>query len=484
MDQYHIARTTKDKNFDGQFFFGVKTTGIFCRPSCPSPVAKEENVIYFDTMFDALHDGFRPCHRCRPDIEVEYYSGNIDGVNIVNTALEKIYDGFLNTHSVSELAEALFVSDRHLRKLFVENLGSSPIKIAKYHKSIFAKKLLLYSKMPITEVAFASGFRSIRQFNDVFKDLFSTTPSQYRKEVDSKWDDSGVMTIHVPYQKPFDYMQVLQFMKDRLIKGVEVVNGGQYSRTFCIDGIKGYFTVEDDPGDSFLILKIVSSDVRCCMALYNKVRKMFDIDTDISLISSQLSEDHRLAKGMRNMLAPRLPVAFDPFEFMIRAIVGQQISVSAATTLASRIVERGALETDDTYPSGLDYFFPDIEHFNTMSLEELGITKTRVDTIVRVVEKLLDQDLSLSYNQSYSKFHSDFSAIKGIGDWTVQYVAMRGLGMVDSFPSKDLGIIKALTIDNIKPKVGEIEEISKTWKPYRAYAALCLWNGTSMEENN
>ena len=141
---YHMARITKDKNFDGKFFFGVKTTNIFCRPSCPSPIAKEENVIYFDTMFEALEQGFRPCLRCRPDINVEYYHGNVDGTLIVNTALEMIYSGYLNDHSIQDLAKALFISDRHLRKLFVENLGVPPIKIAKYHKSIFAKKPIIY----------------------------------------------------------------------------------------------------------------------------------------------------------------------------------------------------------------------------------------------------------------------------------------------------------------------------------------------------
>ncbi|MBI9091443.1 MAG: methylphosphotriester-DNA--protein-cysteine methyltransferase family protein [Desulfobacterium sp.] len=175
--EFSRARIKKDKNFDGKFLFGVKTTGIFCRPSCPSPVAKEENVTYFNTIFEAIEKGLRPCFRCRPDVDVEYYNGNISGVSVVNNALERIYDGYLNYHSIQDLAKELLLSDRHLRKLFVDNLGVPPIKIARHHKSLFAKKLLLFSDQSITDIAFASGFGSIRQFNTVFKTVFGKTPT-------------------------------------------------------------------------------------------------------------------------------------------------------------------------------------------------------------------------------------------------------------------------------------------------------------------
>ena len=185
-ETYKTARINKDKNFDGKFFFGVKTTGIFCRPSCPAPLAKEENVVYFKDIFEALDQFYRPCLRCRPDINLDYYNGNASGTLTVQTALKMIYDGYLNFHSVADLAGELKVSDRHLRKLFIENLGVPPVKIAKYHRAMFAKKLLMFSRQTVTDIAFASGFGSIRQFNQVFKEIFGIAPfggkrGKYRK---------------------------------------------------------------------------------------------------------------------------------------------------------------------------------------------------------------------------------------------------------------------------------------------------------------
>jgi len=471
-----LARMTKDKKFDGQFFFGVKTTGVFCRPSCPSPVAKEENVVYFDNVFDAMEQGFRPCLRCRPDIDVQYYNGNVDGTSVVDNALKKIYNGYLSNHSISDLAKSLFLSDRHLRKLFVENLGIPPIKIAKYHKAIFAKKLLVYSELSVTEIAFASGFRSVRQFNDVFKNLFAMTPTRLRKNRAFENGSSGKMALSLNYEKPFHFDRMLSFMKNRAIKGVEVINCDSYSRTFRIGDAKGYFTVFDNKRKCALELDIHCDDIRSYMVIYNKVRRMFDLDCNVALISDKLGKEEILAKGMDEGQVPRLPVAFNPFEFTVRAIIGQQISVKAATTLAGRIADKTNLETDQNYPEGLDYFFPDQNELQKIDLDGIGISKTRRETIGRVIEKLVEGTLSLESNQSLEKFNEVFSSIKGIGDWTVNYVAMRGLGIIDSFPAADLGIIKALEKDGVRLSGREIREMSEKWRPYRAYAALCLWN--------
>ncbi len=473
---YQMARINKDKKFDGKFFFGVKTTNIFCRPSCPSPVAKEKNVKYFNDMFDAMEDGFRPCLRCRPDINIEYYNGNVDGTLVVNKALELIYDGYLNNHTLKDLSNELYISDRHLRKLFVENLGIPPIKIAKYHKGIFAKKLLLNSDMKITDIAFASGFASVRQFNDVFKNMFGISPTDLRKNSGIKKDKSQSMEINIGYSKPFDFDSLLSFMKYRAIKGIEIVTDDSYSRTFRINDTKGYFKVTNNSSKSMLILEIFSDDVRCYMAIYNKVRKMFDLDGEFEAINNTFIDDDILSKGMIEGHVPRLPIAFNSFEFMVRAILGQQISVKAATTLAGRIAEKANHKMEGYFPEGLDFFFPNQKEFLSIELDGLGITKTRQATIESVVNALNDELFSLSKNQSFENFSKDFSQIKGIGDWTVNYVAMRGLGMIDSFPASDLGIIKALTTDDEKPSQKEISKMSNKWRPYRAYAALCLWN--------
>ena len=473
---YNNARKSKDKSFDGTFFFGVKTTGIFCRPSCPSPVANEENVLYFESIFEALDLGLRPCYRCRPDIEVEHTIGNADGKYVVSTALNMIYDGYLNYHSVVDLAKELLVSDRHLRMLFVENLGVPPVKIAKMHKSLFAKKLLLFSNRSITDIAFASGFGSLRQFNDVFKEIFGATPSLTRKERKVDHGSQNNSTLLLKYKEPFDFSQVLSFMKMRVMDGVEVISENSYSRTFRTETAKGYFTVADNRKKSALELRIDSDDIRCFMEIYNRARRMFDLDRDFAAINKRFRNDKLLSKGMVHGHVPRLPLAFNPFEFAVRAILGQQISVKAATTLAARITEQAGLKTDDRFPPGLDYFFPNPSELLSLQIDDLGITKTRQATIKTVTKAILDNAVQLSQNQSFEQFHKEFSALKGIGDWTINYVAMRGLGMIDSFPAGDLGVIKALTVDGSVPSQAEILSMAEHWRPYRSYAALCLWN--------
>ena len=470
------ARIRKDGTFDGTFFFGVKTTGVFCKPSCPSPVAEEKNVVYFKTVFEALEQGFRPCLRCRPDISLEYHNGNADGVYVVNTALEMIYDGYLNYHSIKELSKELLVSDRHLRKLFMDNLGVPPVKIAKYHRALFSKKLLLFSNRSATDIAFASGFGSIRQFNHVFKETFGKTPTQFRNaSIDEKNnpDNTGFL---LKYKKPFDFEQILSFMKLRAIKGVELFTENSFSRTFRTDHAKGFFTVTDNPRKSALELQIGCDDIRCYMDIYHKIRRVFDLDTDFEPINQRFANDDLLSKGMTHGRVPRLPVAFEPFEFVVRAVVGQQISVKAATTVTARIAERAALKTAKDFPHGLDYFFPDPSELSALSLEGLGLSKTRQTTLKTVAEAVLNNAVRLTVNQSFDQFHRDFSALKGIGDWTVNYVAMRGLGMVDAFPAGDLGVVKALTKEGKAPSRKEAAEMAEKWRPYRAYAALCLWN--------
>lgn len=479
----HKARTTKDKSFDGRFFFGVKTTGVFCRPSCPSPTAKEENVLYFDTIFEALEYGFRPCFRCRPDINVEYYNSNIEGLFVVNTALKMIYEGYLNYNSLKDLSKELLVSDRHLRKLFVDNLGVPPVKIAKFHRSLFAKKLLIYSDHSITDIAFASGFGSIRQFNEVFKEIFGTTPTAIRKTIMQENNKQGDTTLLLKYQKPFSLKQTLSFMQFRAIRGVEIVTKDSYSRTFRIHNTTGFFTVSDSPEQSALKLTIHCDDIKCYMEIYNRVRRMFDLDTDFTAINEKFIQDSLLSQGMENGHVPRLPIAFYPFEFVIRAILGQQISVKAATTLAARVTEKAAIQCECSFPDGLDYFFPNPSELIELDLDGLGITTTRQATIKTVTQAVIDKVIQLTTNQPFGTFHKDFLSLKGIGNWTVSYVAMRGMGIIDSFPASDLGVIKALTKDGDVPTTKEIIAMAEKWRPYRSYATLCLWNYVNKKDS-
>ncbi len=278
------------------------------------------------------------------------------------------------------------------------------------------------------------------------------------------------------YIKPFNFNQVLSFMKRRAMAGVEVVTETGYSRTFRIENATGLFTVTDNPEQSALELRIACDDIGCHMDIINRVRKMFDLDTDFSLINERCAKDEHLLKGMVEGHVPRLPAAFDPLEFVVRAILGQQISVQAATTLASRVAIKADLKSDGGYLSGLDYFFPNPMELLHLDLDGLGILRTKQATLKTVTQAILDERVKLTTPQPFETFRENFLALKGIGEWTVHYVAMRGLRMVDSFPASDLGVIKALTKDGRAPSKKEIMEMAEQWQPYRAYAALCLWN--------
>lgn len=473
-----IARKNKDKNFDGKFFFAVSTTGIVCRPSCPSPLAKEENVTYFSNIYDALKNGYRPCLRCRPDIYTEFYTSNPDGQNIVCDAIKLITEGYLNSNSIGTLANHLHISERHLRKLFVKEIGCPPIQMAKYSRAIFAKRMLVNSNLPITKIAFASGFGSIRQFNNAFTQVFKLTPSELRKS-NRNVVGSGT-TMLLPYEAPFDFEQMLVFLKLRAIKGIEVVSGDSYSRTFNLRGIKGYFIVKNNKEKSALELNVYCEYMNIFREIYYKVRKMFDLDTDFKKVLALLNKDDFMKKILKDGRLPRLPAAFDSYEFLIRAILGQQITVKAATTLAGRIVEKANI-TFDSQIDGLYYVFPDIDEIRNMSLEGIGITKTRIETIESVNEALARGTFSLSSNQPFDRFYNEITSIKGIGDWTANYLAMRGLGMVDAFPAGDMGLIKAIKKEYGEIKNKDIIKLAEKWRPYRANATMCLWQ--SLEDN-
>ena len=279
------------------------------------------------------------------------------------------------------------------------------------------------------------------------------------------------------YKKPFNFKQVLSFLKRRAMAGVEVVTETGYSRTFRMKNTMGFFSVTDSPDQSALELRIACDDISCTMEIHNRVRKVFDLDTDFLLINERCAKDEHLSKGMVEGHVPRLPAAFDPFEFVIRAILGQQISVQAATTLASRVAAKADLKSDGGYPSGLDYFFPNPTELRHLDLDGLGIPRTKQATLKTVTQAILDERVKLTTHQRFETFRENFLSLKGIGEWTVHYVAMRGLGMVDSFPAGDLGVIKALTNHGKAPSKKEITEMAEKWRPYRAYAALCLWNG-------
>jgi len=480
---YQKARQAKNPDYDGKFYVGVTTTGIFCRPSCPAPTPKEENVRYFEQAYQAMEAGFRPCLRCRPDLKLPFVVKGLhpEGALKVQQALEKIHQGFLNEHSVGELAANFQVSERQLRHLFDLHLGASPKQIAQYHRVMFSHQLVTQTDLPITQVAFASGFQSVRQFNSRFQAAFERTPSQLRKGKSRKLAAANLV---IPYPDDFSFQRVLAFMASREIEAIESFSAEGYERNFHLDSGTGRFRVTDDAERQALLVEVETDDVRCYMTLQARIRTLFDLDTDMHSITAALAEDEHLKGGLETVntvngelqTVPRLPVAFDVFEFVVRAIIGQLISIKAATKLANRLVN-AALE-QGVLTSQTGAVFPNPQQILAMSLDNVGLSQSKKATIVAVAQALVDGKLSLQPNQSLPDFYRDFIAIKGIGDWTVHYVAMRGLGLKQAFPAGDLGIVKVLAKqlgkESITPK--QAQQIAEKWQPYGAYAALCLWN--------
>lgn len=483
---YQNARMAKNSDYDGKFYVAVLTTGIFCRPSCPAPTPKEQNVRYFEQAYQAMEAGFRPCLRCRPDLKLPFVVKGLhpEGALKVQRALEKIHQGFLNNHLVSDLAQRVYVSERQLRHLFDLHLGVSPKQIAQYHRVMFAHQLVRQTEVPMTQVAFASGFQSVRQFNSAFQAAFERTPSQLRTGQPRK---PAAAHLVIPYPENFSFQGVLGFMASREIKAIERVSHNAYERNFRFDSGEGRFRITDDPIRQALLVEAETNDVRCYMALQARIRTLFDLDADLHSITRQLAQDPCLSAGLETLqtangtikTVPRLPVAFDVFEFVVRAILGQVVSVKAATTLANRLVESAADQLNPAQGEASNFpVFPTPAQIGGLSLDGLGMSQSKQKTIFAVAQAVQDGWLSLSSEQSYEAFYRDFITIKGIGEWTVNYVAMRGLGMKQAFPAGDLGVLnvlaKQLGKDKMTPK--QAEKMAEKWQPYAAYAALCLWN--------
>lgn len=468
---YYNARKRKDRAFEGKFYIGVKSTGCFCRVTCPAPMPKnEDDMVYFSNIYEALDTGLRPCLDCNPDIYSEDVVLNKEVQTIIKNAVKLISEGYLNINSIIDLANNLHVSERHLRKLFMKEIGISPTKIAIYHKTIFAKKLLLDTDMSITDIAYASGFGSIRQFNHTFKDIFQESPSKFRKKNTTSMKAGKTIFLH--YNKPFNFDNILKLIKKRSINGVEIIEENKYSRTFCVNNIVGHFVIQNNQEKSQLEIRVFSDDMRCYMSIYYKVKRMFDLNTDFLYVNEVLS-DSILKNYMDKENMPRLFIEFNPYECTIKAILEQQIGIKDANELVEKIVKK----TNNTYNcdiEGLSYVFPDVYEINDIDLRKLGVNEINAKTINSMNNALINNEISLAYNQTYDRFYDDFMKIEDVNDWIVNYVAIRGLGMADVFSPEIYDISEASVESCNKLLAKEIMGLSERCSPYRSYAALCL----------
>lgn len=455
---YNQARISKDARFDGKFFVAVKTTGIYCRPICPATTPRRENITFFPTAIEAANAGYRPCLRCRPDSAPN--SPAWQGVNTtLDRALNLIDQGALQGNSLEHLAERLGVGSRHLRQIFKKNLGISPKAYELYQKCLFAKKLLHQTSLPITQVAMASGFNSIRRFNDCFQSQLNLTPTQVRKT--GKNTNSNI-ELQLYYRPPYHWPFVRDFLKFRLIPELEWCDEQSYGRSFVWhdqgQDCYGSFTAEHMPQDNGFNIHIELDDASKLRPVVNNIRRILDLDVDIQGVDHNLKKQFKSAK-VKNSAAYekgiRLPGIWNVFESGVRAILGQQVSVKAAHGLCATLVCELGLHKDGKR------FFPSPEAIAASDLDFLKMPGSRKDTLRNLANHFL-QDAN-------AEDPAGWIELKGIGPWTVEYAKMRGQSQPDIFLAKDLGVINA-----IKSLGLEIDPDSAT--PWRSYLTLQLWN--------
>jgi len=474
------ALQSRDHRFDGLLFVGVTSTGIYCRPVCPARTANFENCRFFGSAAAAQEAGFRPCLRCRPETAPDLASWRGTS-NTVSRALALITEGALDGDGarVEALAERLGLGERQLRRLFMQHLGASPIAVAQTRRVLFAKHLIHETRMPMTEVALAAGFGSLRRFNEIFQNLFHRPPSTLRRKTSANHagTEAGV-TLQLRYRPPYDWESILGYLRARAIPGVEIVENGRYQRTVEIDGFAGGVEVMHMPQRQSLGVTIRFPHVQSLPAIVTRVRRLFDVGADIETIDAHLSQDPLLAPLVARRPGLRAPGGWDGFELAVRAILGQQISVAAARRLAGQLVALHGRPVSRDYVSHpkLSRVFPAAEGLTLAEPIGLSMPAARQSSLKALAEAAAaDPNLFRPFG-TIEEAIVRLRTIRGVGEWTAQYIALRALRETDAFPASDIGLLRgAEIIDGTRPTSASLLKRAETWRPWRAYAAQHLW---------
>jgi AraC family transcriptional regulator of adaptative response / DNA-3-methyladenine glycosylase II len=465
-DICYRAVKSRDPRFDGRFFTGVKTTGIYCRPVCPAVTPRQKNVVFYSCASAAEKAGFRPCKRCRPETSPGTPAW-LGTSATVSRALRYIGEGYLDEGGVEDLAARLGIGGRHLTRLFEEHLGTTPIAVAQTRRVHFARNLIQDTRLSMARIALAAGFGSVKRFNVLIKQVFGATPTQLRQRAATVPVDGDTLVYRLAYRPPFEWAPLMEFLEGRAIPGVEVVSPDSYRRTIEVNGHAGIMEVTPVAGRDQLLLIVSLPEMDGVIGLVSRVRRMFDCGADPEVIGHHLAADPLLALLVVKRPGLRLPSAWDPFEMTVRAILGQQISVAGATTIAGRLVDR--LGTPLAVPrDGLTHVFPTPAVVAAGDLSGIGLTNKRAETVKNLAAEVASGLLVLDTPLGVEDFVERMVALPGIGPWTAQYVAMRALGEPDGFPASDLGLKHAV------PGV-DLPARSENWRPWRSYAALHLW---------
>lgn len=474
-DACYRAIELRDARFDGRFFTAVKTTGTYCRPVCPARTPRSENVTFYPTAAAAQEAGFRPCLRCRPETAPD--KGAWRGTsNTVSRALSLIELGALDEGSVDALAGRLGLGERQLRRLCRQHLGASPIAVAQTRRVLLAKQLIHETSLPMAEIAFAAGFGSIRRFNETFLALYGRAPCALRRgsgpEIPA--GPGGEISLLLRYQPPYDWPGMLEFLRLRAIPGVERVGESCYSRTIQLDGRHGMVSVRPD-AENALRARIRFPKLSALPGIIARLRRVFDLAADPLLISAHLARDPVLAPLVRARPGLRVPGAWDGFELAIRAVLGQQISVTAAVRLAGRLVAAHGAPLAEP-DRELTHVFPRPEVLARADLTTLGLPRGRAATLSAVAAAIVADPDVLCASRGLDEAIQRLRSIQGVGEWTAHYIALRQLREPDAFPAADVGLVRALAhLDGRRRSSRELVARADRWRPWRAYAAQHLW---------
>ena len=473
-ERAYRAVASRDARFDGHFITAVRTTGIYCRPSCPAVRPKRENVEFYLTAAAAQAGGYRACRRCLPDAVPGSPDWNLRA-DLAARSMRLIADGVVERDGVPGLARRLGYSERHLTRVLTAELGAPPLALARAHRAHSARLLIESTDLPFSDVAFAAGFASIRQFNDTVREVFAVTPSQLREGAAKRKHHQaapGSISLRLPFRPPMDAAGMLAFLAARAIPGVEEATEDSYARTLQLP--HGSATVRLTPTPQHIDCTLRLTDLRDLGSAVTRVRRLFDLDADPVACDDLLAADPDLAPSVSKTPGIRLPGAVDGPEIVLRALLGQQVTVAAARTALARLTERlgEPLETPD---GTLTRLFPTPEAIAKEGASVLTGPRRRIDTVLATCAALADGTLTVDVGRDPEELRAELEALPGIGPWTAGYVLMRVLGAPDVLLSTDVALLKGAANLGLPSDPDGLAARGRAWRPWRSYAGMHLW---------
>ena len=485
-EQRYQAAVSKDARFDGVFFTAVRTTGIYCRPSCPAITPKRSNVTFYPTAAAAQQAGYRACKRCRPDASPGSPEWNVRS-DVAARAMRLIADGIVDRDGVPGLAARLGYSPRQVGRVLAAEVGAGPLALARAQRARTARVLVETTALAMGDIAFAAGFASIRQFNATMLEVYDTPPSALRERAmrrsvrggaEGEIKAAGALCLRLPFRPPIDLARVFGFLACRAVPGVEVATATEYCKAISLPNGPGVARLRIIAGENWVECSLALADLRDVTAAVQRCRRLLDLDADPLAISGYLGSDPVIGHLAQACPGRRAVGAVDGDEIALRAVLGQQISVAAARRLAGQLAALGGRPLPRTTPVGDDdvtHVFPDAATIAGFDPETLPMPRSRARALVGLAEALASGAVSLDPGADREEAGARLLALPGIGPWTVGYIRMRALCDPDAFPVGDVGVLRALRLLGHRAGAGSVAEAAQSWRPWSSYAVHHLW---------